>query len=403
MSQFTPQQLNNVLQHQDRIIYLEQNNVRGLERTQSFMWTETLKNAGNASKSEVLRRIFKLLYFGGLRYRTRENASWRRWNMPVARALSHGGRVLIQFDQVKPGDDPHAFWNWLRGNCHDFYPRVGTHGIAPSTDWERIGGESIRASKETHGGGRGIAQNSRKSKNEVSKISYGLNVAFGGYGKKSISGRGNGLITDTGEYGTLYFYYRAPNRQKPGGLLVGLESDAPGMWGETGNFHSWNIAPVDWIKNYKNGKLNVPTGTRWSGKGVGPMKYDGMFLDLTRCGWRRVANGQNFTNDMVGTWPHDSHAVSSAAGGRNGNTVFGQDWYTRWTDWEIREHIKIYRNTNRHENVVRMETLYNILDRAHEIMDHSVRNFLLRRDAGDYNDLANRALDEMNRICLAQH
>ena len=404
MSQLSATALLNIQQHEAQVLQYEQNNDNRLDVLQEAMWTETFRNAGGPGKTGVVRRIFQILYYGGLRYRTHEGAQWNPWNMPLVRALSHGGRVLIQFDQVGPTENPHAFWNWIRGNCNSFYPREGTHGIGP-TIWEDIQGESSRMSKEIHGLKHGAAQAYRKGSSvNATKVSYGLDIAFGGYRRASISQRGDGYITDNGEYGTLYFYYRAPDQGKPGGLLVGLEGEAPGKWGETGNFHSWNVGPIDKVKKYKNGKLIVPAGSRWAGGGVGPKKYDGLFLDLTRTGWRRVANHHPvpFTENLISQVPLGHGAVGSATGGRNVVTVFGYNWASRWTDAKIQQALTEYSQTSRHDNVRKMHALYEIKNRASDITNHSGRNAILGRNPIAYANLLGKANHEIQRIRLAQ-
>lgn len=79
-------------------------------------WYGTLKYSRDADKAAMLKRLFSVLHFAGLVFK--RHGAWSYWystNMPIATALSHGGRILIQ----TPVDDdvaPDSLWNWLWGN-----------------------------------------------------------------------------------------------------------------------------------------------------------------------------------------------------------------------------------------------------------------------------------------------
>jgi hypothetical protein len=99
------------------------------------LWRMTLKFPGNKARRDILRRIFTMFRWGGLMYcvnekylnETKQNEGgtdskgykfWKETNWPIASAISHGGRVMIQLPQltdVMTGEEyrDHGFWNWL--------------------------------------------------------------------------------------------------------------------------------------------------------------------------------------------------------------------------------------------------------------------------------------------------
>jgi hypothetical protein len=97
--------------------YEKEGFVRQLKRDAN-LWRLTLKYPGNPARGAFLRRIFLVLRFGNFLYSPKKG-EWKFWyetNWPIATALSHGGRILIQLPMSNSTDESerdHSFWNWL--------------------------------------------------------------------------------------------------------------------------------------------------------------------------------------------------------------------------------------------------------------------------------------------------
>jgi len=87
----------------------------------AILWRRTLESPEYPALGMILRRVFCVLRYGGLMYRDSEKVNdWKLWSgtrYPIASALSHGSRVIIQLDRMVEGSDhgkdEHAFWKWL--------------------------------------------------------------------------------------------------------------------------------------------------------------------------------------------------------------------------------------------------------------------------------------------------
>lgn len=92
----------------------------------AIMWLKTLhffhpKQASKyasefVKRKDVLLRIFLVLRHGGLMYQD-EKSNWQFWSTtgwPIATALSHGSRIMIQLPYSNKGEDHnYEFWHWL--------------------------------------------------------------------------------------------------------------------------------------------------------------------------------------------------------------------------------------------------------------------------------------------------
>jgi len=204
---------------------------------------------------DLLKRLFLTIQRAGLFLRT-ETGGWGPWNNhagrntpPLASALSHGSRVLIQVRDS-------GFWNWLwTGNPNQmippepnrflnvlgykgFYRAGATHGIQPLKESKRQrfryppreGMRFVKYTKEVKGMGKAM---------DLRFNHYGINLPVGGNGNVNpFSGQ---TIYANGQHGHLYLCYLPPGRRNPGGILVGCEDSAP--------IDVWN--PVAYKKHYK--------------------------------------------------------------------------------------------------------------------------------------------------------
>jgi len=111
--------------------------VRQFQRD-AHLWKKTLMYPEIPSQGKLLERIFTIVRYGGLMYRTCEshkkktsskyqssnnntllNTNWKFWNRtkyPIAAALSHGSRIIVQLPKMnenEEGEYDHRFWKWL--------------------------------------------------------------------------------------------------------------------------------------------------------------------------------------------------------------------------------------------------------------------------------------------------
>jgi hypothetical protein len=289
---------------------LGRKNAMQLMERDAELWHDTLLHGAGApvgpvasAKNQVVERLFKLVRYAGLLCSPDGNV-FTPWPYNIASCLSHGGRLLIQIPKVSPlvasGVD-HSLWLWLHNNV-PLMRRVGTHSVQRhGNTYQPLALDRVKYLTETHGTGHGLMQKLRRlvvsAPNVHAEGSYGLDIAFGGYGPDN---------NDDGTQGHLYFFYVPPTHAECGALLVGLEGEAPGKWGVMGNYHSWNIKQIDkLLSNKPNADMPLRSGPKWEKLGemenmfgFAPAKYNGMFIDCTSVGFRRV-DRQPFNEDMV--------------------------------------------------------------------------------------------------------
>ncbi|MEZ4524476.1 MAG: hypothetical protein R2941_00960 [Desulfobacterales bacterium] len=182
------------------------------------MWYGTLVK-GDAEEIAFLKRVFTVLFYGGLLYQE-EPGKWNEWvksGIPIASVLSHGGRFVIQLPKATKEEDD-DFFNWLGGGTDQNniilknQRLAATHGIDPLTYAQmkpmilgRI--HRINEGKKDHG-----------------EKHYGINISLGGQG--NIHPVSTNKIMNNGEHGHIYVYYLRPTFDTYGGLLIGCEGSA---------------------------------------------------------------------------------------------------------------------------------------------------------------------------------
>jgi hypothetical protein len=266
----------------------------------------------------VLHKVFAILYYGGLMIR--RNNGWETWqsqDIPIAAALSHSARVLVQLPKLpdpktkrNPWEAPPAdIWGFLNDGSDGAIQKrgVATHTIKRDKD-EVVNGvhrcemvnnvpKCVREDKAKLGayGDR----NPFTGKQSWGVEHYGMNIALGGDGNRNpFSGN---VINARGQHGHLYFCYKEPTVGEVGGLLISAEQSSP-----ADTFLGDDNKP---LSNYEQAKLarkgvddqtggthgtgghnqySATGGDDWSkGRfaedGVGPEEYnDGMYVDLSQ-------------------------------------------------------------------------------------------------------------------------
>ena len=136
-------------QHKADLESLENSTVEEQFKRDIMMWKSFLEHPGDPAAGEIVKKIFTVLRWGGLLFRT-ENTSAARWQWwadmgwPLASVLSHGGRAMFQLSKGNLSDKPsyhpptqhdNQFWDWLTdGNsgrtAAGLKRRYATHGIS---------------------------------------------------------------------------------------------------------------------------------------------------------------------------------------------------------------------------------------------------------------------------------
>ena len=276
-------------------------NSEDIKKYDGELWFETIRNPGSGVKKEILRRIFTTIRYGGLMIRHKQEDSEFWWpycsiGWPIACTLSHGGRILIQLPRAFPGctGPDHSYWNWLTCDAKVLMPRVGTHSTGNRKQPMPMVLDRVKVVDELKSVGFGISQGIRKlAESEVGPRSFGMNIALGGAGNTSPST--NMIISDNGDHGHVYFCYRPPLQNKYGAILIGVEGEAPGHWGQSGNFHSPNIGFIDKIMDWRSSSTEGLFTEKWKNEEMqlethgkmlkGPGNYDCTVIDLTATGW----------------------------------------------------------------------------------------------------------------------
>ena len=161
-------------------------------------------------KQELVKKIFCTLEHANLMYWVGpEENDWRPWSdlgVPVASAISHTARVLVQC----PDDQ---YWTWLWDGSDGPQTRgAATHGI-----------ELARTPSAITCGRRTLNKLLKENKNGGTSGQYGTNVGLGGVA--NVHPISNKTISENGKHGHLYFRYQALGRVN--GLLIALEQSAP--------------------------------------------------------------------------------------------------------------------------------------------------------------------------------
>lgn len=188
------------------------------------MWYGAIHWPGRDLDAGLLKRIFQTLWYGDLIAKSSMGnyVSYSDTGYPIAMALSHGGRVMIELPP-DANNGGHTYWNWLWGGANvanGFRRSAATHGIELLDNVSPLVGGCNRYMKETGGKSVGF-----KAWLTGDQRHFGVNLALGGLGKiNPISGQ---QIVPNGSHGHLYLFYLAPTANTNGGVLIGCETSAP--------------------------------------------------------------------------------------------------------------------------------------------------------------------------------
>ncbi len=147
---------------------------------------------------EVLKNTFHLLQAGAEIYDAGSKSHVPLQGVPVAKLLSHGGRVNIQ---IPEGSPPYALTEFLGITDKNGTPKAGVFKRDFGTHHVSLGKGKFKEQ-----GGQYAAIRSKLDDTEL----YGINLAIGGLGLKDFNGD---VILPDGAHGHVFIGYRPP---KPG-------------------------------------------------------------------------------------------------------------------------------------------------------------------------------------------
>lgn len=237
------------------------------------MWYGAIVAPGDTRKAEFIKRIFITLRYGGLMYN--RGGQWRPWSdtgVPVACALSHGGRILIQTPRKKSDRQKGtSFVRWLLGDVPSETRPFATHGLSIQKTADNLGyGRSLQIT-ESQGQGTAFAEWL-----DSSITHYGINPALGGVGNRNpYSGN---TIHDDGAHGHIYVYNWPATSKRVGGVMIGVENSGAGKTGQSGKAHGPSGSSVGYSAvgghKWEEGFCNLGPGR----------KLNSMAIDLSG-GW----------------------------------------------------------------------------------------------------------------------
>ena len=259
------------------------------------LWYGAIYKPGATWKAGMLKRLFSVLYWGGLMVKRGNTwSSYYRQRIPICTAISHTARVLIQLPER--ADD---FWSWLWAGEEPKSRHAASHGIEG-------------CARVTLDSARSITKSVAEIKKSRNVKHFGVNIALGGSGNFNvISGK---EIRDDGEHGHLYIAYSTNAINGHKAILVGAEQSAPldrssnplkyffksilgkGVPDQYGGYHGFGghsrfsaTGGDDFAYRKTKKKFFISTGKKDVDGAMlynsGPSRgnyYDGMFIDLTK-------------------------------------------------------------------------------------------------------------------------
>lgn len=182
---------------------------------------EHMVEADKAQKIQIAKRLL-LMHMGDFKQVNEDGES--DWNKPVAVALSHCSRVTLTMPECpRNGEKEYQdMWDSI------FYQK-GKTNLA----------QDNRRAASTHS----IEIREKDARQTVveKKVPFnlrgqrGMNVAIGGLGNQGVSGK---MILNDGSCGHFYSMYKEGDTEHYGAILMGLESDSPGMTNQLGHTHT---------------------------------------------------------------------------------------------------------------------------------------------------------------------
>ncbi len=288
-----------------------QNNTYGQEQmdVDVAMWYGAMTSPGAVGAYGLIQNCFHLLYYGEMAAKGQDGTwkTWRSMNWPVAMALSHGGRVLVELPMEgnMPGMNNANFWTWLWDYKAPKPRAAATHGIDRGTDPN----EQMTAGKYLHM--KEVGGKLAAFKTSSGGAHYGMEIALGGAGNANpYSGK---AVAPNGASGHLYLYYLPPTPTKFGGLLIGCEGSAP---------PDRKTAKHD---DQFGGGHSIFGGSN-TFSGTGGLKFGGAKLKDPATGTKTKVNWQDKLSGGKGSMVIDLISTAGAVGTIMGQPAFQTAW-----------------------------------------------------------------------------
>lgn len=213
-------------------LFPDENRVRELSLSPEFL-------ADQKKREKFLKRLFLYLVLAPLEFTSHENDvhDLKLWSYPLATALSHGGRILFEVDDVPPQDSIYRKFltgSWTQPVTGDIRRAAASHGVKRDK-FKNIFEQSLKllgSFKNIYIGLKGAHR--------------GYNIAFGGLGNEDGSGRiigpqGSrydklGRFMPKVQHGHVYMQPAKFGQKQV--LLLGIEQSAPGKENADGHTHS---------------------------------------------------------------------------------------------------------------------------------------------------------------------
>ncbi|MDE5589557.1 MAG: hypothetical protein K2J60_10540, partial [Acetatifactor sp.] len=181
--------------------------------------------ADKAQKIQVAKRLL-LMHLGRFTQIKNKNGEQSDWDKPVAVALSHCSRVTLTMPRC--GDTKEAKKQYKEMWKSIFYQRNDAGEFNSNLAQDK------RRAASTHN--IKVRRNSTKEKKVLVNLigQRGMNVAIGGLGNAGVSGK---TLLNDGSCGHFYSMYKMGDTDSYGAILMGLESDRPGVMNQLGHTH----------------------------------------------------------------------------------------------------------------------------------------------------------------------
>jgi len=244
--------------------YLKQNSLRNRSADEqlsndAIQWDAYLhskdERAASKEKKLIMARIFTIIQHCGLQA---ANDHPTDCSLNLASVLSHGGRLVIQVPKITDAnEDPNRLLDAILGDKNKkgeqgvFYARpFASHTL--NVEGDRVN-EGLLKTTGLDG------DYALLLKDKFNKRHFGMDIGVG-YA---------GVMPEDGSHGHVYLYWLAPTLQSPGGLMIGVETAAPGKTNPYGTIHGASAL---------KGEFTPTGGTKFSSEPFAAHREAGLIL-----------------------------------------------------------------------------------------------------------------------------
>ncbi|MDR2572038.1 MAG: DUF4157 domain-containing protein [Oscillospiraceae bacterium] len=206
------------------------------------------------SSAGVMSRLLLMMQMGKFTVKDAVSGQENEWSNDIATAFSHGARNEFVLPSAQNKEEADSLDSAIFGA--DMGKSAGVHQRAAGThhlEREKVGKPG--SSKENRGIFAAIKAGMSGFGGKIRGLFGGkdpgykhlaTDLAVGGIGNKGVQGdEHRQTIMEDGRSGHLYMGHRQGDKKHKGGLLVGLESDAPYRMNQTGHMHDAAATPEE--------------------------------------------------------------------------------------------------------------------------------------------------------------